>query len=116
MLSNQMARLKIWQGLQNPFDYNEFCVKCREVDITPMCMLEFSHKVGMLLVARSEFPGLADEKAYTLIASKTALQPEDQARLDVMMAQLQAERKRLNDPALTVQMHKCGGCSGGRVR
>lgn len=115
MLGNQMARLKIWQGLKNPFDYNEFCVKCREVDITPMCMLEFSHKVGMLMVSRSGFPGLADDKAYTLIASKTGLLPEDQARVDAMMARLKAEQERLNETVRT-QMPGCGSCGGGRVR
>jgi hypothetical protein len=119
MLGNQMARLKIWQGLENPFDYNGFCVKCREVDIIPMCLLEYSHKVGMLLVARAQFPGLTDDRAYTLIVSKTALLPEDQSRVDAMierMNQEMADQKGRDAMAQAGIISRCGGCGGGRVR
>jgi hypothetical protein len=64
MMSNNMERLKIWQKLQNRFDYAEFTEACAKSRVASMVRSEFSAKVGILLCSAVMFPHLDPHDAY----------------------------------------------------
>lgn len=64
MLSNNNQRLNIWLSIFNKFSYKEFANACISQSIDPLSISEFSQKVGMLMVAMTEYPDLQTHEAY----------------------------------------------------
>lgn len=64
MISNNNQRLNIWLTCSNKFDYNEFTSECVRNHITPLTMLDFAQKVGILEVSSSLYPHLPPDKAF----------------------------------------------------
>jgi len=93
-----MRRHKIILSLENPFDYEEFKLKCKAENTPILSMGEFAQKVGMLKVAIVKYPGLAPLEAYLRFI-------EDMNRLSVI-----EEEKSKNAPPGT----GCGGCGGSK--
>ena len=79
-------------------DYKEYLAKCADAQEEPLDVGRFAQNVGMILVARKEFPGMSDFNAYTLLVE----------------AMNTAHRAKQNVPEPVVQPEPkpCGGCPG----
>lgn len=62
------ARYNVWVTLLDPFDYNSFCTKCYQQDLTPMGAFDYAIKVGRILTAKNLYPEISIFEAYDKLA------------------------------------------------
>jgi len=70
MLINNAQRLNVWLGLNDKFSYEEMCAASTAQGVQLLTAMVFAAKVGMMMVAKSEFPEMEYKDAVMAFAAK----------------------------------------------
>jgi len=102
MLGSNSERLNVWLGLNNKFDYREFCEASLVAGKPLMPALIFANKVGMLMCAKQEFPDMEWAEALLAFAGKYNGQ-------EIYYPPVKVEIPALPAPGVPLKQGCCGG-------
>lgn len=102
VITDNGKRLEIVLQLKNMCDYEEFCVVCKGEGVTPLPLLEYAQKIGIVLVSKIMFPNDTPMDAYLRV-------------VNTVSNKVTREFPEPNKPVLKPRPQtKC--CGGGAVR